>query len=246
MKRLIVGLLLSLNVYANTIEVVSKNKVSHGDPVNLVLRVERILGEAELNQALEKSEKKIGPFYIHNVGFIKPGSNETIIGLNAFYDDPKVLGAARLALPTPINLSFTNPELLERIELKPEQEFRYYIRSFNLPSEMSFVFTILASIFIFIGFVLLKRFRDHQQALKEEKEYHQNWIRAFKACYKREDFERIYKERKKWMPLVGSTSKKFIKTLNKHQYKKEWSQEDMAKVTEDFNKVKEKLISNGI
>ena len=81
---------------------------------------------------------------------------------------------------------------------------------------------------------------------KEEKEYYQNWIRAFKACYKREDYERIYKERKKWMPIIGTDAKKFIKALNKHQYKKEWSQEDMAHVTEEFNKLKDRLIENGI
>ncbi len=246
MKILIFFYLFTSGLLANTLEIVSDNEVLHGDPVNVVMRIEGVFLEEDLNEAIKKSEKKLGPFYVYNIGFVKNEEGKTIIGLNTFYDDTKFLGNITIQLSKPLSLNFINPEKLNRVELKPEAQFRYYTRSFNIPGELNYLFYILAVIFFFIGFVLLKRYLDHKKALREEKEYHQNWVRAFKACYKREDYERIYKERNKWMPLVGNISKKFIKTLNKHQYKKEWSQDDMAQVTEDFNKVKEKLIENGV
>ncbi len=246
MKLLIFIFIFSTQLFSNSIEIISESNVSHGDPVNIVIKLNKETTESEVNAALEKTNKKLGPFYVHNIGFIKNEGGSSTIGLNTFYENPKVISGVKLEFTPIVNLTIENPDKLDRLEIKPEPEFKYYIRKFDLPSDLNTLFIILSIVIVLIVVVLIKRFKDQQRILREEREYYQNWIRAFKACYKREDYERIYKERKKWMPLIGSEAKRFIKVLNKHQYKKEWKQEDMAQVTEEFNKLKDKLISNGI
>lgn len=103
---------------------------------------------------------------------------------------------------------------------------------------------IIFFILSLIGFILWK-IRKNKMFLKallmgkEKKKAF--WRKLITEAAKREDFEMIYNKRKDWMPLLELNNLKignFFETLNRHQYKKNWSEADFLEVQDSYIRFK--------
>ncbi len=70
------------------------------------------------------------------------------------------------------------------------------------------------------------------------KKARRHYDELFRSADKRSDFEHLYKEKEKWMPLLtikAPAHLEFLKTLNQHQFKKDWHNEEYAEVRASFD-----------
>ena len=111
------------------------------------------------------------------------------------------------------------------------------------------IITILAAIVLwFIRRYLLikKKLRKKRKAKVRRAE---ELIELLGNPKTREDFEMIYIERKEITRVLDFNRAPFLKFLNeinKFQYKKTWSEDDLRKVNESFKKLEEFKVSGGI
>lgn len=101
---------------------------------------------------------------------------------------------------------------------------------------------ILGSIIILLVVAIIKRQSLKTFILKlrpdQLKKVRKQYDALFRSADKRSDFEFIYKEKEKWMPLLTIKAPahiEFLKTLNQHQFKKEWHSEEYADVRASFD-----------
>jgi hypothetical protein len=115
---------------------------------------------------------------------------------------------------------------------------------------------IIASLFTLISLIILWFLRKYilvkknlRKKKKEELRQAKELIKLLENPKTREDFEMIYLERKEITRLLDFNRPQFLKLLNeinKFQYKKLWSDEDLVKVIESFKKLEEFRVSGGI
>ncbi len=75
------------------------------------------------------------------------------------------------------------------------------------------------------------------QVKKDRKKYDE----LFRVSNRREDFERLYKEKDAWLyllPTKAPAHMEFLKILNQHQFKKDWSNEDLNEVRASFDVIR--------
>lgn len=101
----------------------------------------------------------------------------------------------------------------------------------------------VALLFVVAGF--LKRESIKTFILKQEpdqlKKARKHYDEMFRSADKRSDFEQIYKEKEKWLPLLAVKALahlEFLKTLNQHQFKKDWHNDEYADVRASFDIIK--------
>ena len=81
---------------------------------------------------------------------------------------------------------------------------------------------------------------------KKEKKYLdekiQKWKASFKNAQSRDQLEGVYASREDWIILLPMKTPEildFFETINKHQYKKEWTDEDEREVVNSFDSIRE-------
>jgi hypothetical protein len=115
------------------------------------------------------------------------------------------------------------------------------------------IWITLLSILIIIMILFSRKF-IHTKSKKRKKrkkklELAKSLMELLDAPKTREDFEMIYMERKVITENLEFNKPPFLKLLNevnKYQYKEEWSEEDLNKVSESYRKLDEFKVSSGI
>jgi hypothetical protein len=135
----------------------------------------------------------------------------------------------------------TVPAIDIQIKALDQKGKTYFILDQSLNYSHSQIFIIFALVLFLLVFVYFKK--DYlinkikslklDPVAKMQKKY-QN---IFSIATNRRDYEEIYATRREWMALIKEPSpayRDFFKTMNQHQYKKEWSPNDLNEVKESF------------
>lgn len=83
---------------------------------------------------------------------------------------------------------------------------------------------------------LIKKYKTDPIVLATKK-----YNKMFLESADREDFEKIYATRKDWLPLLKVQAPaygEFFKTMDLHQYKKDWGTEELNEVRESFDVIR--------
>ncbi len=89
---------------------------------------------------------------------------------------------------------------------------------------------------------LLRIKKEAEQELLDKKKY---WSDLFDQADCRLDFEEIYANKEEWEPYILNRSlaiDTFFKTIDEHQYRKEWNALQMKEVEDAFNGLREKKV----
>jgi hypothetical protein len=75
----------------------------------------------------------------------------------------------------------------------------------------------------------------------------EKWRQVFLTIRSREDFETIYRRRKKWLRLVDESEsvKVFLETMKRHQYKPDWTEPIELEVRQSFESIQNIFGSQG-
>lgn len=128
-------------------------------------------------------------------------------------------------------------------ELKNKnQDFYILDQSLNKSILWIIVFSVLI-ILIVIGVIKRKEIKEFVVGLRPDsiKKSKKKYDELFRRAAKREDFEAIYKDKDVWMPLLTEKAPahfEFLKTLNQHQFKKEWGNAEYEDVKASFEIIK--------
>jgi hypothetical protein len=184
-----------------------------------------------------KGKKFLEKFYVSEIAIKNPTEAEiTLIPLGPV-DSKKPLVWEGI----PVNLS----ALLVGQSSIEAKSFVIFERPFKSSFLEEFWPWIVILISLLIMGLLLWKIRKNKMFLKmlaigKEKKI-LFWKEMITEASKRSDFEMIYKKRKEWMSLLNLSNTKideFFETLNRHQYKREWTEADFLEVQESYLKFK--------
>lgn len=100
---------------------------------------------------------------------------------------------------------------------------------------------IIAFAFLLLSSFLIYRYKEKIKNLFKKKtpvDPIETYRKLFQDAKERKDFERVYAEKELWLSLLETKAPahyEFLKVINQHQYKKEWSKVDLAEVQESFD-----------
>jgi hypothetical protein len=131
-----------------------------------------------------------------------------------------------------------------QIEKSKDESKDFYILDQSLSGSKMW---ILVTVFVFIlllvlvlkskmiqSFILNLRPDNRKQAIKKYDE-------RFRVANSREDFELLYLEKERWLSLLESIApahRDFLKTLNQHQFKRDWGNEEFTEVRSSFDVIR--------
>ncbi len=226
-------------------------KVMLGVPVDaqLIVWPKESVDQEKLASFLAQSNSLVDTFYINSRGKIKISENNSdalvvdleLVLIKLF--DPKILPLFSDGSNS-CTIEWRNLELINK-KVKPQLTIINQHAN-PLPEERNpwrFLFYFLAIVLtILIAYLLFKwwKKREREKKIALRKEY---FSTLFANALEREDYERIYKMRDEWIPLLqgelSSTAiNEFFRVINDLQYKKEWSPEELAECQQSFKKLK--------
>lgn len=243
----LVVLFLTINtVWAQTINsefLPSQNigQLKEGDIIEATIRVWPI-ENADLSQ-FKKLEKGtlFNAFYLAQITSLAPSPN------NADVVELKGLFIVKSTKVEPIYALKYNESLIELrsgdVKVTPlgDKSQDFYILDQSLDSsKLWMILTGAGIVLLILGFVKRQKIKEFlinlkpDQAKKDRKRYDE----LFRVASKREDFERLYSEKNKWLALLSDKAPahlEFLKTLNQYQFKKDWNNEELNEVRASFD-----------
>lgn len=95
-------------------------------------------------------------------------------------------------------------------------------------------------VLLVVAIIKRKDIKEFLIGLKPDsvKKARKKYDETFRRAAKREDFEAIYKEKDIWMKLLAERAPahfEFLKTLNQHQFKKDWGNAEIEEVKSSFD-----------
>jgi hypothetical protein len=222
-----------------------KSSLKEGDLFEATLRFWPV-ENADLELFKKEFEKKLlfNAFYLAEVTSLETSPN------NADVVELKGLFILESAKPQPIYSFKYKEELVEvklpNLKLVPlvEKSKTFFVLNQSLMPDglwkIILGVIVLMAVFAYVKREKLKswlnKFRPGQAKIMKDR-----FSRDFKAASIREDFERIYRDKEKWLPLLTEKAPahvEFFKVLNKHQFKKSWSSEDTNEVKSSFEPIR--------
>ena len=128
-------------------------------------------------------------------------------------------------------------------ELKDDSK-EFYILDQSLNNSRILIYSLgFLSILIIAGIVKRKTIKtfllgDTASSAKKTKE---KYYQVFQKANTREDYESIYEDRDIWMSLLVEKTPahiEFLKIINQHQFKKDWSSSDLEEVKSSFDTIR--------
>jgi hypothetical protein len=214
--------------------------VKEGDIVEGVLKIWPI-DSADLNEFKTLVGKNLlGHLYVTEIESVAPSENNAdVIEVKALFivNDEKEDVLTQVPYKNqliPIDpISFK----IERLEKKTKD---YYILDQSLFKSHLLVILIVIFVGVITIFLGIKR-RAILKFIKERKldpiqVKRNSFNELFAKATTREDFEHLYLVRKEWLSLVEIVPayQDFFNVMNQHQYKKNWSNEDLIEVQSSF------------
>lgn len=216
-------------------------QLKEGDIIEATIRVWPI-ENADLSQ-FKKLEKGtlFNAFYLAQITSLAPSPN------NADVVELKGLFIVKSTKVEPIYALKYNESLIELrsgdVKVTPlgDKSQDFYILDQSLDSsKLWMILTGAGIVLLILGFVKRQKIKEFlinlkpDQAKKDRKRYDE----LFRVASKREDFERLYSEKNKWLALLTDKAPahlEFLKTLNQYQFKKDWSNEELNEVRASFD-----------
>ena len=216
-------------------------QIKEGDLLEATIRVWPI-ENADLSQ-FKKLEKTVLFNALYLAQVISLGASENnadVIELKGLF----IVKSAKVQPVYPLKYNDSTIELrsgsLTVAELKNKtQDFNILNQSLN----KSIVWVVVIG--VLIGFIVLAVFKrraikNYLIGLKPDsaKKARKKYDEIFRRAAKREDFEAIYKDKDVWMKLLTERAPAhfdFLKTLNQHQFKKDWGNAEIEEVKSSFD-----------
>ncbi len=237
LKYLIILLSVNIFSYEGEIYKVGSNVVKVGDEVELNLETSEDLEVEELRKTIDEIESKFGSFYILEV----KKHSEKKFKLFGIYES--ALNSQQFKVGENI-FKVNEPTLYSREQVKKIQEFHVFQKKIKKETKFELkpwmVFSFLTIVGLFIGLYLFKN-NKNRKSLEEINELKKQWRLSLDKAKTREDFEEIYKGKKSIKKLFKIEKSSFFDELNKVQYKKNWDETDLQKITKSFNSFRRNL-----
>jgi len=199
------------------------------------------------------STKLLGLFFVADVMSIEPSINNQdlwvirmlLVSARPFSQkDFYLLEINNRRIP----ISLENVPVVKNDGLEPSKEL-VFIKD-PWPSKWAKRFWIMAIslVLIFLGLVIYKiimrkrakeAHKARQLLMLEEK---MKWRERFLSAKAREDFEFIYKKKDDWKDYTahqGASLDSFLGCVDRIQYKRDWSDEDLFEVSQLFDEIRE-------
>lgn len=241
---------LSLNLFASDIQaelqlISAPELLKEGDIVEGVLKVWPI-------EEMDPSEfKKLESMFLANSLYVSGVESVDVSANNADVVETKVLLIVKRSKENiSSNLDYKGQMITIRmpqlkIEASSKEPEDYYIMN------QGFVSSIMAKIIVLIILIALflmavwkrKYIKELIQKFKNDpvmvatKKYN----KIFLETANREDYEKIYADRKDWLVLIkvqAPAYNEFFKTMEMHQYKEEWGAEELSEVRDSFDVIR--------
>ncbi len=230
---------------ALTVKILNKNKTkiesfTAGDYLNVYIEIHprSEIGNIE-NLTKQLEEKKLGPFKIVKISDLKASENNAeVILIDSELALTEALPAEQLGIRINGNFIPFDFENLEYIykDLKPNLVI--FDQAVNKQYKKQYWLILIISLIVMaLVFALVKILRSRKAKVNPELDYN----KAFELlhnCRTRQDLELLYKEKDVWAGFVNKrVVKEYFAVLNKHQYKPEWKESDLAEVLESYQKI---------
>ncbi|MCB9094620.1 MAG: hypothetical protein H6621_06075 [Halobacteriovoraceae bacterium] len=236
----------SADVIKAEFSAIENHPIDIGDTFQAVLKVTKEIDTPAYQKAIADLPSSIGgAFYVIKLDFIKNEGPQSLVGLSLVYEN--VLASDKFDLELVkgevLEIKVINPELYQKDPVEASQNF-FILELEKGPS--FWIWIVLASLLgvglLAFGLKKLPKYLKEKKKKREEAQKRNQWQLFFKKAYKREDFEEIYKKRQEWEQWAShSKSNQFFRVLDNYQYKKNWSQEEMAEVTRNFNSLRDEI-----
>jgi hypothetical protein len=222
-------------VFNNKVE-----KLKMGDTLSATLRIWPVDKFTESEFDFLKNNKLFGVFYLVTIDSITPSENNAdVLELKA---DFIVAGSKKeLSNEFEFHGQKINAELpaMQIDEVRPEGS-DFVIMDQSIENAFSFLKWIIVFAFgLLIIFIILKLFKKFKVIKVEDPIL--KYKEIFNRASTRNEFESIYKEKDFWIKLLPNITElhyDFFKTLNVHQYKKEWNHEIEHEVKTSFDLIR--------
>jgi hypothetical protein len=147
------------------------------------------------------------------------------------------------ALVIPININGIN------IKKDPKKIQEYVVLDNNKGAlastkEINYYIYIGAGTLIALIALVIVKVSNKKRIEREIQKNIDHWKNLVKMAESRDDIEYLYEKRDKWIEALGGQNPQFIQLLdliNKHQYKREWSNDDISEIDFVLSEIKESL-----
>jgi len=219
----------------------SITQVKEGDLLEATIRVWPI-ENADLTQ-FKKLEKTVffNALYLAQVTSLGVSQNNAdVVELKGLFIVKSAKVQPSFAFKYNESLIELNSGTLAIAELKNKiQDFYVLDQSLN----KSIVWMIVAGILIaliILAVIKRKAIKNYLIGLKPDsvKKARKRYDEIFRKAARREDFEAIYRNKEEWMALLVERAPahfEFLKTLNQHQFKKDWGSIEIEDVKSSFD-----------
>lgn len=212
-----------------------------GDIVEATIRFWPI-ENADLNQ-FKKLEKAtlFNALYLAQIMSLAPSPN------NADVVELKGLFIIKSAKVEPIYAFKYNEELIEvrannvKVKALGDKSQDFYVLDQSLDSsKLWMILSAIAALLVILAVVKRKALKEFILNLRPDqvKKTRKKYDEIFRVASKREDFEKLYREKDLWLNALVDKAPahlEFLKVLNQHQYKKDWSNDDLSEVRTSFD-----------
>jgi len=199
------------------------------------------------NVDLDDFKKNLSPnllniFYSLEIHSVEPSiNNADVIEVKALY----IVKPSKEAFSSNIEykgrLIHVEAPHYQVIPLRDKSKDFYVLNQSINKSYLHIVFVVGVILFVFI--IICWQWKKITDFLLKNKKDPQVFERKmfsdkFSQAITREDYEEIYASKEKWLKLVVDHSpayQDFFKTMNQHQFKKNWNQIDLDEVKETFD-----------
>ena len=217
------------------------SKLKEGDLVEGVLRFWPI-ENANLEQ-FKKLEKELlfDSFFLSQVLSLSVSANNAdVVELQGLF----------IVTSSKTKLTYTFKYNDEAIEVKlgsviieelKDRSKDFYILDQSLDKTKFWIYlSIILTVLLLVAFFKRAALRRFIEKIKPDKlkKARKRYDKLFRSADKREEFERLYREREQWLPLLtvkAPAHTEFLKTLNAHQFKKDWGNVEYSEVRTSFD-----------
>jgi hypothetical protein len=128
------------------------------------------------------------------------------------------------------------------LSIKSKNEDYYIINQASVSSK-KYLLIIISIVILLIGIVLvIKKLLKPKEPKNDVKK---SFLVIFTNANQREDFEMIYAKKSEWIRFVlidSMIQKNFFDIMEIHQYKKDWTSEELAEVINSFEPIRRSLL----
>jgi hypothetical protein len=217
------------------------SEVKEGDLLEATIRVWPI-ENSDLSQ-FKKLEKTV----LFNALYLAQVINLGVSQNNADVVELKGLFVVKSAKPQPVFAFKYNDSVIELnlgavaiFELQNKNQ-EYFVLDQSLNKSMVWI-VILGIMVVIVILVIVKRksIKEYLIGLRPDsvKKSRKKYDEIFRRAAKREDFETIYQDKDVWMKLLVEKAPAhfdFLKTINQHQFKKDWGNAEIEEVKSSFD-----------